>query len=501
MRKIIVFALAVVVGVSGFTQTVTNDAESGDRAVEQAQCWEFGAVGYTSTANLVISGRWSMRGNSLSNPALTACWIKSPWIMPASGKITLRIRMENTTGSTGANEYKRVTVRFQEFDPTSSTAHGAGAFVGGSQEYTLTLPVNTLQNIAFEMPEELVKAQKPVKVMFSFSGVGGNNRPSIDDIVIPGKYYADPSNKCLPSNAADQKPDKDGDGVIDEDDAYPEDPYRAFNNYLPSKEFNTLMFEDLWPGIGDFDFNDLVVDYRINRITNAKGEIVDIEFTYKVRAIGAAFRNGLAVEFTDISPEQVYAVKGSSLKNGVHKIAENGLEAGTKFLTFVAFDNAFDLLPFAGGGVVGVNTTPGAPKREAKEQTIIISLMQDGKPAGGKAVSIKELGFDQFNPFLVVNQTRGREVHLADKAPTALADMSLFGTSGDASSPGAGRWYKTKDTFLPWAINVAMEVPYPAEKVPIEKAYPYFSKWVQSNGNEYAEWYIEKYRNEDAIYK
>nr|MCU0376457.1 DUF4842 domain-containing protein [Chitinophagaceae bacterium] len=96
---------------------------------------------------------------------------------------------------------------------------------------------------------------------------------------------------------------------------------------------------------------------------------------------------------------------------------------------------------------------------------------------------------------------RGVEIHLPDMPPTALADRSLFGTKEDASSEGSGRWYKTKNNFLPWALNVSMEVPYPIEKVSLEKAYPYFAKWAQSNGSEYADWYIEKYRENGALYK
>jgi hypothetical protein len=61
--------------------------------------------------------------------------------------------------------------------------------------------------------------------------------------------------------------DSDGDGVSDQFDDYPDDPLRAFNNFYPSEDgFGTLAFEDLWPGKGDFDFNDMVIDYSINQI-------------------------------------------------------------------------------------------------------------------------------------------------------------------------------------------------------------------------------------------
>jgi len=196
----------------------------------------------------------------------------------------------------------------------------------------------------------------------------------------------------------------------------------------------------------------------------------------------------------------VYEVKGSNIKGNVHKFESNGLEAGTKHLTFIAFDNAINELPYAGGGVIGVNTTIGAPKQKVTEKLIVLSLMKDGKPANGNALSLKELGFDQFNPFLIVNQIRGREVHLADKAPTALADPKLFNTSDDGSNEGLNRWYKSKNNFLPWALNVSMSVPYPAEKVNIQKGFPLFKDWVESNGVKNIDWYTPSHQILENLY-
>ncbi len=56
--------------------------------------------------------------------------------------------------------------------------------------------------------------------------------------------------------------DADGDGVPNDEDDYPNDGDRAFDNYYPANGPGTLAYEDLWPGKGDYDFNDLVLDYR-----------------------------------------------------------------------------------------------------------------------------------------------------------------------------------------------------------------------------------------------
>ena len=59
--------------------------------------------------------------------------------------------------------------------------------------------------------------------------------------------------------------DTDEDGVSDLFDDYPNDPEKAFDNYSPAEgQFGTLAFEDLWPAKGDYDFNDIVIDYQYN---------------------------------------------------------------------------------------------------------------------------------------------------------------------------------------------------------------------------------------------
>ena len=59
--------------------------------------------------------------------------------------------------------------------------------------------------------------------------------------------------------------DTDLDGVDDCNDDFPNDPERTtLNTYVGS-----LAYEDLWPSRGDYDYNDMVVDYDIDHILNA----------------------------------------------------------------------------------------------------------------------------------------------------------------------------------------------------------------------------------------
>jgi LruC domain-containing protein len=71
----------------------------------------------------------------------------------------------------------------------------------------------------------------------------------------------------------------------------------AFNNTTyPEDAVGTLAFEDLWPEVGDYDFNDIGDRLNVNQITNASNEVKKVEMSYKLRAIGANKKNGFAVE-------------------------------------------------------------------------------------------------------------------------------------------------------------------------------------------------------------
>jgi LruC domain-containing protein len=115
--------------------------------------------------------------------------------------------------------------------------------------------------------------------------------------------------------------------------------------------------------------------------------------------------------------------------------------------------------------------------------------------------SINDIGIDRFNPFLIVNMDRGKEIHLPDHPPTSLVNTAWFKTSDDDSDPAAGRYYKTK-TNLPWAIRIASDFDYTIETAQITRAYLKFATWAESGGVSYPDWYLRTpgYRNEAYIY-
>ncbi len=277
--------------------------------------------------------------------------------------------------------------------------------------------------------------------------------------------------------------DIDLDGIPDEQDDYPEDPLRAFDNYWPPTQA-TLAFEDLWPSIADYDFNDLVIGYLFKPVTNANNEIVEVFFNFEVKATGAGMQNGFGFSLPDCGiPPDSFLITGFQASNGITMFNANGTESGQTYLTVIPFD----IVPKVG------NTHFGLPYVAPAELSVKMEI------TGGRYF-INDIGFESFNPFLIVNMVRSHEIHLPDYAPTDLMDFSLFKTRDDASNPPA-TWYKSFDN-LPWGLNFPTDFAYTREKDTLWEGHLKFINWVNAKGSAYTDWFLNEpdYRNPDKIY-
>jgi LruC domain-containing protein len=301
------------------------------------------------------------------------------------------------------------------------------------------------------------------------------------------------------SNATTLQPDTDNDGVADADDQYPNDQYKAFNNNFPAAGFGTLMYEDLWPGKGDYDFNDLVVDYRLNTITNADNNIVEMSFTFVTRAIGGSLHNGFAFQLDGINPSKITSVTGSKA-SGAQWISlnANGTEAGqTNNANILVFDDAYKLLPTQ-AGFSFVNVYEGSPNSGTDTTTIIVKFLSNGAAPSGGTLNYSAFNTGLFNPYLIVGQERGKEIHLADKVYTDKMNLTYLGKDQDRTNPSSGKYFKTADN-LPWAINVDASIPFTKEKTDISEAYLKFIDWASSGGNSSVNWFLNLDGNRNNI--
>ncbi len=352
--------------------------------------------------------------------------------------------------------------------------------------------LNTFTTTQFRRHVLLLNDRSLEKVLIGFEDL---NRPQGDNdfndavfYVTASPYRAIRTDNLLPTKNTD---DTDGDGVNDAVDVRPNDPNIAYENYSPAQGvYGTLAFEDLFPSKGDYDLNDLVVDYNFHELLNARNQVVKIEGSFKLRAMGGVARNGFGIHFPNVLASKVASVTGYNLEaNSFISLAANGSEAQQSKATMIVFDDGLRIF----GEPSFVNTDPTKTRKADITFNTVITF--------NTPITRAEIGNAPYNPFMIVGKLRGKEVHLPNYVPTDLMNRAFFGAGDDNSSPSAGRYYKTRDN-LPFGINIAESFKYPVEKTPINQAYNKFKEWVESSGANVPDWYKERtgYRNNTKLY-
>jgi len=284
-----------------------------------------------------------------------------------------------------------------------------------------------------------------------------------------------PTSTCNPiGNGSSPITDTDGDGVADNLDCFPNDNTKAFCN---TYGLATVAFEDLWPHKGDYDMNDVVVNYTYNVITNAANVVVRVEANYTLRATGGSFNNGFGVQFP-VNNNLVTDVVGATLEGNQSKAV------------LVIFNNMRNQMHTW-------NTVPNAATSAPVNYQVSFNV--------NNGPTLANFGLGSYNPFIwngTAGFGRGYEVHLPGKLPTDLANLSLLGTGADASNIATGDTYVSKNGRYPWAINIPVAFDYPVEKADINTAYTKFATWVSSGGTQFTDWYTAQngYRNVANIY-
>jgi len=496
MKKILIMTalLAMFTTTWASVAAVTLNCESGNRSIEQGNCWGFGATSYTNTPSSVIAGSWSVRSNSLTNPSPDACWVKTPWMKVGSGNITFNAKFEGTAGTT-----RGIIVSYISNAPTNAPYYEGIPVQFYTYDWPQPWPTATYKSFTVPIPAAIANSNDVYKIRVSFIGTGGTARIISDDYVFPGVYWSDPANNCM-AKAVIQ--DADHDGVPDAQDAYPNDALRAYNSYYPSQAQNgTLAFEDLWPAKGDYDFNDVVVDYNLQTVTNAANNVVEVMGKFVLKATGASYHNGFGFQLDGISPDKIISVTGNSINSpSIFTLSANGTEAGQTYANIIVFDDFYKAMQWPGTGA-GINTDKAAPFVPYVTLNVKIVFIDNGVAASGGTVANTQLTADKFNFYIVANQTRGKEIHLSDHVPSSLMNTSLFGTENDDSKPADGKYFKTA-TNLPWAINIIQGFQYPIEKAHIDDTYLHFVDWAASSGANYQDWYTNTAgnRNDSLVY-
>lgn len=239
-------------------------------------------------------------------------------------------------------------------------------------------------------------------------------------------------------NEAIQDPDRP---VIDPDEP---EVSETENNYI------SFAYEDIWPSGGDYDLNDVIIEYHRSITFNKDNYVSEVKETYEpVQKVGAATnRNAFAVQYaTDQRGEMVLP---------------SGAVDETQTNSIILFSNAIDM----------------------RNQKFVITRTF---AAGTMKKDALKVGNSILNPYIIVNyegagKDNRTEVHLPKSKATNLANSDQIGKEADA-------YYVNKDGKHPFAISIPGTFTPVTETVTIDKEYPDFEKWVESDGKEYTDWY------------
>ena len=276
-------------------------------------------------------------------------------------------------------------------------------------------------------------------------------------------------------------PDPDGDGVEGLQDAYPNDSARAFNNRTPPNGLRTLAFEDSYPGTGDKDYNDAVVQYAFEVVSDADNRVTDIGGTFHLIARGAHNDHSFGINIpgvpagvtgtvrleyfsSDNTPIPVETIELSSLLH-------DSVDSGTRDLRITVWSSTRAGLPSSGGTYS--NTEPDGPQVNPASARFVINF--------DSAIDWSSRVPPPYDPFIVVDKSGGVDIHGIGGLPFAGRPADLPSEQGPLSF--------MDDSGFPWLLAVPYDWRYPIEKVEVADAYPQFSDWRNSQGWTNQAWY------------
>lgn len=210
-----------------------------------------------------------------------------------------------------------------------------------------------------------------------------------------------------------------------------------------------LCFEDQWPDKGDYDLNDVAVQYKREFTLNSDNKYTGAKetFTFVQKNNAATYDNYFAY----------------SLKNpGTMK-----KESSSEMVVYEDKTQSY---------VINVSA------RQNENKTFVIERSFTS-PMERNTID------EDFSPYIIVGsyaESTRVEVHLPKQEGTIYQDASKVATGNDV-------YYTDKTDLLPFAINIAHKgFELSPERVPINETYSRFDSWAKSHGVQDADWYMKK---------
>ena len=257
-------------------------------------------------------------------------------------------------------------------------------------------------------------------------------------------------------------------------DAPGETPDPKYEFRKTTENVGFYIFEDQWPSKGDYDLNDVIFNATYTKVySTANNAIYEEGYTFKTYTNAAKaekLKSGVAVKVEGLkATDQIeFFVK----KPGETEFTAANFERDTRNNIIYLTDNAKSNIGTEYMFNVKHDEALGALYKEKKVKI---------KPFIYRDVDGKRL-----------------EIHIAQEAPTNVADKSFFGTEDDASQPDKKIFYVRSGNypfgiFLKGATESDMTKLFDADNetraIDEDEVYPKYKSWVESNGKKDKDWY------------
>ena len=237
---------------------------------------------------------------------------------------------------------------------------------------------------------------------------------------------------------------------------------RAVINTKNSNEYGllsingTLMFEDMYPQLGDYDFNDFVARYNLRilyKYSRGKYYAHKMCISVQIRAVGGIYKYEPYIRLTKVKADNII------IETTEKKVKSIKGPNGEAIISYKS--------PTPPSGYKYYNTEKNEMTKPDKFKEIWITFKN---PIEYEDVMDKNYNIDMY----IAKENHKQEIHLKGYEP-------VYDQHQD---------YADKNNFV-WGIRTWGIFDHAIEGKNFLKAYPQFKGWVTSGGKEYKRWWEE----------
>lgn len=247
--------------------------------------------------------------------------------------------------------------------------------------------------------------------------------------------------------------------------------------YYPakSKGWGSVFFEDMWPELGDYDFNDIAVWYKIQLHTKANAIYISV----RLNALGGEHPSQLCLQLDDVKAKYVDV---DDLPNNGDGTGKYLLETNGDSPAVISFDWG-NKKGIKGGKYYNTESKYRVPVKELNDTQIgIIIYVED---------DVRVAGLDLYSFNFFIRKADGTEIHLKGYQPTEAFKEKYEEIVAANEELDPDNFYCSRKGLV-WGIKVPASIDHPIEKTDMTKAYKFFGDWVTSNGKNHKNWFEEQ---------